>query len=208
MAGGNEAFASVGAGVMPGFSDSARASQQIFRDVMRAMAEPGRPVATPGWPLRSAPGALLPSAAAIALTLADFETALFLDARLAAEPEVLAFLDFHTGAPRTADPAQAQFALIADPSALGDLGAFAQGSAEYPDRSTTLILQVDAFDDAHAFAGPGIKERIGFGFSPEPPDFATQWRANRGRFPRGVDLILAGHDAIAALPRSSRLMED
>jgi alpha-D-ribose 1-methylphosphonate 5-triphosphate synthase subunit PhnH len=39
-----------------------------------------------------------------------------------------------------------------------------------------------------------------------PQHFAAQWRANRAAFPRGVDLILAAPDGVAALPRSTRLV--
>ena len=47
------------------------------------------------------------------------------------------YLAFHTGAPRAAAPDKAAFALV-DLAADGlDLARFAQGTAEYPDRSTT-----------------------------------------------------------------------
>jgi alpha-D-ribose 1-methylphosphonate 5-triphosphate synthase subunit PhnH len=40
-----------------------------------------------------------------------------------------------------------------------------------------------------------------------PSDFRSQLISNRERFPRGVDVILATEDAIAALPRSVRVMD-
>ncbi len=35
--------------------------------------------------------------------------------------------------------------------------------------------------------------------------FVDQWAANRGAFPRGIDLIFAGEGALAALPRTTRI---
>jgi len=193
--------------VAPGFATPGFASQQVFRDVMTAMAKPAAPVRCAQWPPSGSPGRLLPSAAAVVLTLADFETSIYLDDTLSGDPQITGFLDFHTGAPRTSEPAKAQFALIAAPHALGDFTAFAQGTPEYPDRSATLIIQIEAFTRDHCFVGPGIADTVAFGIAPAIPEFATQWAANRARFPCGVDLIFAGPDAIAALPRSSRFVE-
>ncbi|MDP3547454.1 MAG: phosphonate C-P lyase system protein PhnH, partial [Phreatobacter sp.] len=124
------------------FADPVHDAQQTFRAVMNAMARPGTIHAVPG--LAAAPAPLLPVAAAVAVALADYETPLWLDASLAAAPDVASYLTFHTGARIVAAPAQAAFALIADPAALPDSVDFALGTDVYPDRSTTLILQVQS----------------------------------------------------------------
>ncbi len=49
-------------------------------------------------------------------------------------------------APLVEDTGQASFALIGGPLSMPPLAAFAQGADRYPDRSTTLILQVEASD--------------------------------------------------------------
>ena len=56
--------------------------------------------------------------------------------------------------------------MIADHMELNGFAVVAQGTQDYPDRSTTLILQVEDFAD-HGFMleGPGIKGRIGVSFS-------------------------------------------
>ena len=97
-----------------------------------------------------------------------------------------------------------------DPAAMPALGQFAQGTQEYPDRSTTLILQLPALDggDALTFEGPGIRTRATIAPLGLPENFAEDWRANRARLPRGVDLILTAGDAIACLPRSARLVRE
>jgi alpha-D-ribose 1-methylphosphonate 5-triphosphate synthase subunit PhnH len=189
----------------PAFDDPALASQAVFRTVMEAIARPGlaRPLASD----LAAPPPLRATAAAVALTLLDYETPFWLDQELAAAGEVAAWLKFHTGAPQTTDCAQAAFAFVADPAAMLPFGAFAPGSLEYPDRSTTLVVQVEKLDqgDELALSGPGIAGTRRFSAAPLPPDFRARLIANREMFPRGVDLILVTETAVAALPRSVRV---
>jgi len=105
-------------------------------------------------------------------------------------------------------PDAAAFALIADIASAPPLTTFAQGASDYPDQSTTVIFQVEILSrEGWVFAGPGIDGEIGFGVLPAPSDFTAQLADNRTRFPQGVDMIFAGRNAIAALPRSARLVE-
>ncbi|MDP3547006.1 MAG: phosphonate C-P lyase system protein PhnH, partial [Phreatobacter sp.] len=117
------------------------------------------------------------------------------------------YLTFHTGARIVAAPAQAAFALIADPGALPDLADFALGTDVYPDRSTTLILQVASLTDGPRFRleGPGIKGHTTLSVTGQPTDIVTRLAANHALFPRGVDLVLAGPEGVAALPRTTRV---
>lgn len=190
-----------------GFADPVHDAQQVFRAVMMALAEPGRLQTIDRLP--AAPRPLSGAAAAVALALADHETALWLDATLAASSDVAAYLRVHTGAKLVTDPADAAFALIADPAALPPLERFAQGSAEYPDRSTTLILQLTAFDRGPSFtlSGPGIAGTTGFAGEPLPADFALRLARNRALFPRGVDFVLTAGREVAGLPRTTRLSQ-
>jgi alpha-D-ribose 1-methylphosphonate 5-triphosphate synthase subunit PhnH len=187
--------------VAAGFAEPVLAAQATFRTVMDAMARPGtvRRLAR-----IAAPAPLSPSAAAIALTLLDYETPFWLDAPLAAAPEIATFISFHTGARFTAEPGDAAFAFVSAPAAAPPFATFAQGSAEYPDRSTTLILQVTrlAEGDGMVLRGPGIAGARRLAASPLPADFLAQLTENRARFPRGIDILLAASDAVAGLPRS------
>ena len=189
----------------PAFDDPALASQAVFRTMMEAMARPGlpRPLATRLAP----PTPLSATAAAVALTLLDYETPFWLDARLAAAGEVAAWLKFHTGAPLTGNPAQSSFAFICDPATMPPFETFSQGVSEYPDRSTTLVVQVERLDrgDALTLCGPGIAGSRSFCAAPLPDNFQARLLANRALFPRGVDLILVSAQAVAALPRSLRV---
>jgi alpha-D-ribose 1-methylphosphonate 5-triphosphate synthase subunit PhnH len=188
----------------PAFDDPALASQAVFRTVMEAMARPGlpRPLAVRLAP----PSPLSATAAAVALTLLDYETPFWLDQGLVGG-EVAGWLKFHTGAPLTENPTHAAFAFISDPAAMSGFEIFAQGSNEYPDRSTTLVVQVARLDHSEplALSGPGIAGSRSFSAAPLPQDFRARLAANRALFPRGVDLILVSADAVAALPRSLRV---
>jgi alpha-D-ribose 1-methylphosphonate 5-triphosphate synthase subunit PhnH len=187
--------------VAAGFAEPVLAAQATFRTVMDAMARPGtvRPLAG-----ITAPAPLSPTAAAIALTLVDYETLFWLDAPLAAAGEVARFISFHTGARVTGDPADAAFAFVAAPAAAPRFASFAQGTLEYPDRSTTLVLQVPQVAEGEGLVlrGPGILGTRQLAASPLPADFLAQLADNRARFPRGVDILLASADAVAGLPRS------
>lgn len=184
-----------------GFADPVFDAQAVFRAAMWALARPGR--SEPVNAGLAPPTPLSPEAAALALALCDYETPIWLDAALAAVPEVANFLRFHTGAAIVDDPGAARFAIISDPLEMPDFSAFPQGSPEFPDASATLIVQVAGFSDARfILEGPGIKGKTLFGATPLPEDFTARMAANRVLFPLGVDLLLAGAGGVAGLPRS------
>jgi alpha-D-ribose 1-methylphosphonate 5-triphosphate synthase subunit PhnH len=189
-----------------GFTDPVHGAHTVFRAVMQAMARPGTVVSLPS--ALAAPSPLPPELAAIALALADFETPIWVDAALHAAPDAVRYLRFHTGARLVERPDTATFALIADPTDMPDLETFAQGTLEYPDRSTTLVLRVSELEGGTPLRlkGPGIRDTIKIAPHPVPQGLGAQMIANRARFPRGVDLILTTPGAIAALPRSVTLL--
>ena len=184
------------------FPERVLASQAVFRAVMDALARPGEVKPLPQ--KLTAPAPLSATAAAVAAALLDYETPLWLDAALSEVPEVTEWIRFHTGARVIADPRQASFALMADPAHSPPFDAFSLGTAEYPDRSTTLVLQVQRFGTGRSlpFRGPGIAGSVSFSAEPLPPDFHDRLAANHALFPRGVDVIMLSPDAVAALPRS------
>lgn len=201
---------------MPGQKDAAKAmqgglseptlqTQRIFRALMDAMARPGtiKSIKTDARP----PAGLMPLAGAVLATLADADTPLWLDESLAAKPAVADWLTFHVGAPFAVEPAGATFAVLSDAQKIASLDIFAQGQQDYPDRSTTLIIMVEELSKAGdwSLSGPGIKTTASLGVTPKSPLFLDQWAANNGRFPRGVDVIFIAPDAIACLPRTTRI---
>lgn len=188
-----------------GFSSPVFDAQATFRAVMDAMARPG--TVQPAKAETQPPAPLSPVSAAVALSLCDGDTPLWLDPALRQSKTVANWLGFHTGAPLVEAPADAHFALVADVAGLISLENFAQGSQEYPDRSTTLVLQVASLSAGATLLleGPGIDGTATLAPTPLPRHFLEQWKQNHARFPRGVDLILAAPDGIACLPRSTRI---
>ncbi|WP_298984260.1 phosphonate C-P lyase system protein PhnH [uncultured Roseibium sp.] len=190
-----------------GFQDPVHNAQECFRAIMNAMARPGTEQLIREDGLVP-PAPLTPTVAAIVLTLLDYDTPVWLDRPLMTSDAVKSFLRFHTGAPIVKEPVEAAFAIVADPAHLVPLASFNQGSAEYPDRSTTVVLSSQEFGK-HApvtLEGPGIKDRAALSTGPLPPVFWDQVSANSRLFPRGVDLIFSGKGRISALPRSTRIL--
>ena len=188
-----------------GFADPVFNAQTVFRAVMDAMARPGSVQPLPAFARPPAP--LSATAGAIALALCDNDTPLRLDPALQASAAVKSWLGFHTGAPLANTPADAHFALIANPAEMAALDGFSQGTQDYPDRSTTLILQVgDLVSGAPLLLeGPGIEKTATIAPAQMPRHFVEQWKQNVSRFPRGVDIILAMPGGIACLPRTTRI---
>ena len=191
-----------------GFADRVLAAQSVFRAVMDAMARPGSlcPIGAEARP----PRPLSPIAGVVALTLCDSDTPVWFDPALTVSDAPAAWLGFHTGAPLVKSPADAHFAFVSRPAEFIAFENFSQGTQEYPDRSATIVLQVESFETGERLIleGPGIEKCAQIAPSPMPRHFVEQWRQNRARFPRGIDLILAGPDAVACLPRTTRIVTE
>src|SRR5262252_195613 len=102
-----------------GFADKVLSAQSTFRAVMDAMARPGsiqRIGAAAG-----TPGPMMRGTAAVALTLFDHDTPVWLDDAMAATADVAKWLKFHTSAPVVADTSVCSFAVIGDPKNLPPL---------------------------------------------------------------------------------------
>jgi alpha-D-ribose 1-methylphosphonate 5-triphosphate synthase subunit PhnH len=189
-----------------GFADKVLSAQSTFRSVMDAMARPGsvqRIAATSG-----APDGMMRGTAAIALTLFDHDTPIWLDAAMSATSSVAKWLKFHTSAPVVSDSAICSFALIGDAKALPSLDHFPFGSNEYPDRSATLILQAESLTQGPALElrGPGIDGTALLQAMVQPHDLFERLAINATLFPRGIDVLLVHDDCIVAMPRTTRLV--
>ena len=109
------------------------------------------------------------------------------------------WLRFHCGA-RLVGAEEASLA-FGTPEALNPLGRFAIGTAEYPDRAATLVIEVPRLAPEGAILrGPGIDGMARLSL-PAPADFA----ANAALFPLGFDSLLTCGAALAGLPRSTRV---
>ena len=188
-----------------GFADKVLSAQSTFRSVMDAMARPGtvqRIAAASG-----VPAPMMRGSAAIALTLFDQDTPVWLDVKMSETLHVAKWIRFHTSAPVIANASVCSFALIADSHALPDFEDFSFGTAEYPDRSTTIILQVTNLSEGPAYElrGPGIDGVATLRATIDVPDLLDRLALNATLFPRGIDLVLVDDDNVVAIPRTTRL---
>lgn len=190
---------------LTGFESPVHDSQRVFRGVLEAMSHPGKIVTLPDLP--DAPQPLNRATAAICLSLVDFETPLWADSPIAASSQAMNHLRFHCGCPVTSAPKEARTALVSDVAALSSFDRFHLGSDERPDLSTTVIVQVEGLSSGGGvrLAGPGIKTVSRLNVEGVEAPFWAAVQANTQVFPRGVDLILTSGDAIACLPRTTRV---
>ena len=178
-----------------GFSDPAIQSAHAFRSVMEAMARPGTLQDIKG---ARPPAPLSPAAGAVLLTLCDTDTPVYLAGDVDCKA-VRAWLAFHTGAPLTS-PAACMFA-VGTWGALAPLSTYPVGTAAYPDRSATLVVECPELDPSGTtLTGPGIKSSTMLSL-PEVEAF----QSNRALFPLGLDFIFTNGDRLAALPRSTKV---
>lgn len=176
-----------------GFANAPVQAARGFRAILGAMARPGTIVRLSG---AMPPAPLSPAAGGAALILLDTTTPLYLaDSHDTAD--LRAWLAFHTGAPLVPPPA-AMFA-IGSWQALQPVGRFAIGTADYPDRAATLIVETARLTpDGATLRGPGIAGIARLSL-PDPAVF----QANRARFPLGFDTLFTCGDRLAGLPRST-----
>lgn len=178
-----------------GFTDKPRDAAYAFRALMNAIARPGTIEDLTG---AKPPAPLSPAAGTLLLTLADADTPVYLAGAVDCAT-VRDWLAFHTGAP-VAGPSHAIFA-IGRWEDLQPLKAYPIGTPEYPDRSTTLIVECDALEaKGTVLKGPGIKDTAELSL-PDPEALA----ANNKLFPLGLDFYFTCGDRVAALPRSTRV---
>ncbi len=205
-----------------GFSDLSLGSQTVFRAALQALSHPGRPVEVvhdARVPLRGHA-----ASAALLLALMDAGSRLWLSPSLAGG-NTAAWLRFHTGCSLVDEHAQAHFAWAADPGEMPSLERFAQGSARYPDRSATCLIDVqsllaslprvpalvDAAEKSTGFIlrGPGIRDQVRLRVGGLSRKMATRFARARtdtnASFPCGVDIFLATARQIVGLPRTTRI---
>ncbi|MCA1777213.1 MAG: phosphonate C-P lyase system protein PhnH [Loktanella sp.] len=180
-----------------GFVDAPRDAAQAFRACMSAMARPGRVETLYG---AAPPAPLSPAAGALFLTLCDADTPVHLAGAHDCDA-VRSWLAFHTGAPLTDDRAEAAFA-VGTWAALLPLADYPVGSARYPDRSATLVVEAGTLDTATGarLTGPGIDGHARLAL----PD-AGALSANHALYPRGLDFFFAAGDRVTAVPRATNV---
>lgn len=187
--------------VTGGFDNPVHDAQSTFKAVMDAMARPGTHQKLPR---QAKPDLKMGrTIASLILTLCDADTPIWLDDTLR-DDALQSWISFHTGAPIIERASEAQFAFCGSCDKLPPLQSFMLGTQDYPDRSTTLIVQCDQLEAGAdvILSGPGIKETKTISLPISSAGFVETWKANRNLFPRGIDIVFAGPDAVMCLPRS------
>ena len=190
--------------LLPAWEDTVHDAQIVFRSLLKALSEPGTiqhlrvKLQTPA-PLHLA-------TAAACLALMDYETTAWLADEFDNDA-VRTYLRFHCGLPLVHEKSSANFAVLGSSLQQLDLQAFAQGSMTYPDKSATLLIQVDDMNSGtkYQLTGPGIKDTRSIYISGLPADFVIKWEVNHAAFPQGVDVIFCSGDAVLGLPRTSKI---
>ncbi|MCT4557562.1 MAG: phosphonate C-P lyase system protein PhnH [Pelagimonas sp.] len=177
-----------------GFVNAPVDSAQCFRAIMNAMARPGLIANVTG---ATPPAPLSPAAGALVLTLCDPDTGIYLAGQTDTKA-VRDWITFHTGAPIVG--AEACDFAVGGWAALAPLDAYRIGTPEYPDRSATLIVEMESLGTGSTLRGPGIKDTASLNL-PEEPAF----QANAARFPLGWDAYFCADHQLAALPRSTKI---
>ncbi|MGE7470399.1 phosphonate C-P lyase system protein PhnH [Bosea sp. NPDC003192] len=189
-----------------GFADPVFQSQGAFRALLAALSEPG--LACDIGISVEAPAGLEPATAVALLTLADYETPIWLPAALRDGP-VGAWLRFHCGAALVDDPARAAFAVIDGVATEPKLAAFNAGDDQFPDRSTTVLVQCGglAGGEAVTLEGPGIPGQRVVAPTGLRAGFWAEVEDNAALYPLGVDLLLVQGAQVLGLPRSTQIVE-
>ncbi|MCJ8517871.1 alpha-D-ribose 1-methylphosphonate 5-triphosphate synthase subunit PhnH [Pseudorhizobium tarimense] len=187
-----------------GFSQPVFDAQAVFRLMMEGMSRPGT-IQTVNADVGQ-PSPLGRAAGAVALALCDADTPVWLHSSYASSA-VARWIAFHTGATTTSEKAEARFALMQAAVGVCSFDLFASGTQEYPDRSTTIIIEVEAIGEGRplALSGPGIKEQVMVNIQGLPGIFDGSWKSNGALFPRGVDVVLTAGSRLLCLPRTTKL---
>lgn len=174
-----------------------------FRAALSAMSEPARPVEIA--PTRPPIPGASPAATALVSILVDADAPLWLAEPLRAEATVAA-VRFETSSSPASKPEDAAFLLGRWTDIAPHLDRVAIGDAERPDRSATLIVEVDGFDAGRAIeaSGPGIDGARRFEVAGAPDDFWTFAARNVARFPLGADIYLTAGPYLLGLPRTTQ----
>lgn len=174
-----------------GFTNAPHQSAYAFRAALNVLSRPGMIETVTG---AAPPAPLSVAAGVLILTLCDRTTPV----HLAGGHDCAAVRDwvtFHTGAPLMAAEG-ASFAI----GQWQDLAVdrFAIGTAEYPDRAATLIVEMPSLTaTGDRLTGPGIEVSARLSL---PTGFY-----NRADFPLGLDCFFTSGDFVAALPRSTKI---
>lgn len=197
------------------FPDAVHDSQHCFRQLLTALSEPGKLITLDRC---SGFSSMHSAATQTLLTLADITTPLWLSSSLASQNALIDNLSFHCGISIEPSQEKASFAVVAEQD-LAEFSwmdaAFYAGNEEYPDSSTTVIVELNSLSLASGttasqvlrLTGPGIKTHVEIDSGCIPASLITflEQRQDRYAFPLGIDLLLVSGEALLAIPRTTKI---
>jgi alpha-D-ribose 1-methylphosphonate 5-triphosphate synthase subunit PhnH len=186
-----------------GFAAPVLDSQTVFRRALHALSRPGEIVQIEC--SAELPPCFHPAAGALLLVLLDQDTRVWLAPSI--DEQAASYLRFHTGCALVEREADADVAVVGTVRDLPPLASFALGTEEYPERSATVVVQVEslAADTGWILQGAGIAQRASLAAGGLGEVFVREWDAMQRFFPRGIDLFLACGARLAGLPRTTRI---
>ncbi|ADG07714.1 phosphonate C-P lyase system protein PhnH [Kyrpidia tusciae] len=195
--------------------DEVRYTQVLFRQLLDAMARPGKPVAVEPAPGEPGPWGIPKSRGhrcvlGIGLTLLDPETTFWLPE---SDRGFGTLLQRHTRS-RTASVDRCDFAFVQGEQRF-PIERLPRGTFTYPDRSATVVCRVRRFAREPfpadrlihvTLRGPGIPGERRLYIDTVHPDTLGAWREINREFPLGLDWILVdGFGFVCGVPRSTSL---
>lgn len=188
--------------LVPAFADQVTDSQQVFRVLLKALSEPGirhRIKHT------AALEDLCQAGYGIALTLLDSSTSVWLSPRLSSA-HIRQNLAFHTGCHFVEEPEKAMFAFLCEEE-IAVISRLNPGTDRDPEFSCTAIVQKVSLQSSveQIWSGPGILNQRKLSF--EMPSEFWHMRAQKMRFPQGIDVFFVARDEVLGLPRTTQVQE-
>jgi alpha-D-ribose 1-methylphosphonate 5-triphosphate synthase subunit PhnH len=188
-------------------------SQQIFRELMMALAFPGKPRQLPPLEMAATLDEVQYGLQPL-LTLLDLETAFYVHTTDPGRQQTVTdYLSINTNS-KPEPPPQADFVLCLEPTLNGRFAELKKGSLSQPNDGATIFYLVEEISSDPNGAGalltlegPGVRGRCEFrviGLSPAEVD---QWALYRRDYPMGIDIYLISRDgSLIGIPRSVEVM--
>ncbi|WP_417882814.1 phosphonate C-P lyase system protein PhnH [Vibrio rumoiensis] len=215
--------------IAAGFSDTIHDSQYCFRHLLTAMSQPGTLVELN---LAQGFGSMMPASTQVLLALADNSTPVWLSNQFANDIAVKENLNFHLGCSILSGQKNGvQLSEIQQKPSFGVISqqdlvnfdwsqtSFFVGCEEYPDRSTTVIVEVAGLSTVPCslpetdtdspvvlrLSGPGIEHEARVVVQSLSSTVISVMLSQRKthKFPLGLDFILVSDEQVVALPRST-----
>ena len=191
------------------FENIGDSSQQVFRQLLKAMSEPGHIEKLDSdssvKQLSEHDSVIYPTTWALVQTLLDA------DCRVALLPSmeksvIKQSLQFFTDSNMESNYQYANFALLSIQE-LHNLDQFNSGTLESPHESCTLIVQTPEISNEPQMIleGPGIKKQRQLNIGGLEQEQIKALQGNHQNYPCGLDIIFCSPEKICALPRSTSI---